>query len=150
MRWLPLVTLGLGGILIAWLPGCGPREPRASPDEVAALLASADADAARREALVAEGAKVFTRMACATCHGTSGQGAMGPKLRDLMGRSVKLSDGRSVVADRTYLYRSIVSPRADVVAAHRATTPMSSYAHLPAQDVAALIALVESWTVSGE
>jgi cytochrome c oxidase subunit 2 len=64
---------------------------------------------------VAAGAKLFTDMACVTCHQEEAQGR-GPLLLNLYGKSVQLQDGRKVVADDAYIRESIVNPQAKVVA----------------------------------
>jgi cytochrome c oxidase subunit 2 len=64
---------------------------------------------------VAAGAKLFTDMACVTCHQEEAQGR-GPLLLNLYGKSVHLQDGRKVVADDAYIRESIVNPQAKVVA----------------------------------
>jgi cytochrome c oxidase subunit 2 len=64
---------------------------------------------------VAAGAKLFSDMACVTCHQEEAQGR-GPMLVNLYGKSVQLQDGRKVVADDAYIRESIVNPQAKVVA----------------------------------
>jgi cytochrome c oxidase subunit 2 len=64
---------------------------------------------------VAAGAKLFTDMACVTCHREAAQGP-GPLLLNLYGKSVLLQDGRKVVADDAYIRESIVNPQAKIVA----------------------------------
>jgi cytochrome c oxidase subunit 2 len=62
----------------------------------------------------ANGAALFTRMACASCHLNNGQGR-GPSLSGLYGRSVALADGRTVTADEAYVRESILKPSAKLV-----------------------------------
>lgn len=52
---------------------------------------------------------------CAACHGTNGEGNVGPAFVGLYGSDVALQDGTTVVADDAYLTRSIKDPNADKV-----------------------------------
>jgi len=68
------------------------------------------------------GEALFTQLGCASCHaGTSG--ARGPALAGLYGKKVQLADGRTVVADETYLRESIVNPHAKMVAGYQPIMP---------------------------
>jgi cytochrome c oxidase subunit II len=71
---------------------------------------------------VAAGAKLFTNLACATCHQQESQGR-GPALLNLFGKPVELQDGRKVVADEAYIRESIVNPQAKVVAGFQPIMP---------------------------
>ena len=62
-----------------------------------------------------EGRKLFLKLECASCH-AGGPDAKGPVLEGLYGRIAPLQDGRRVTADAAYLRRSILRPKADVVA----------------------------------
>jgi cytochrome c oxidase subunit 2 len=65
--------------------------------------------------LASNGERLFTSLGCVTCH--SGQsGARGPNLAGAFGNPVKLSDGRTVVADENYIRESILNPQAKLVA----------------------------------
>lgn len=57
------------------------------------------------------GADLYQKLACITCHGTG----KGPPFRGLYGKPVKLSDGRTVIADDAYIRESIVDPSAKIV-----------------------------------
>jgi len=74
------------------------------------------------ESLAAAGAKLFAQHACNTCH-RSDSLARGPNLQGLFGRSVQLADGRTVVADETYIRESIVNPNAKLVAGFQPIMP---------------------------
>jgi cytochrome c oxidase subunit 2 len=71
---------------------------------------------------VAAGAKLFTDLACVTCHQQESQGR-GPVLQNLFGKPVELQDGRKVVADEAYIRESIVNPQAKVVAGFQPLMP---------------------------
>jgi cytochrome c oxidase subunit 2 len=63
---------------------------------------------------------------CATCHGSAGQGGVGPALAGLYGTEVALQDGTTVLADDTYLARSINDPNADKVEGYNLPMPQSN------------------------
>ena len=64
--------------------------------------------------LAQRGAKLFNDLACSTCHLDSGQGR-GPTLADIVGTTVALQDGSSVVVDEAYLRESILNSQDKVV-----------------------------------
>lgn len=74
------------------------------------------------ETLEAAGEKLFERFRCGSCH--SGQtDARCPPLQGVFGRTVRLEDGSTVVADEDYLRESILNPTAKVVAGYRPDMP---------------------------
>jgi cytochrome c oxidase subunit II len=66
------------------------------------------------ESLASAGAKLFQRHACNTCHRADSL-ARGPNLEGLFGKPVQLSDGRTIVADESYIRESILTPNAKIV-----------------------------------
>jgi cytochrome c oxidase subunit 2 len=52
---------------------------------------------------------------CLTCHSINGEESIGPTLKGVYGRAVKLNNGSTVTADDVYLRESIVSPDAKIV-----------------------------------
>lgn len=68
------------------------------------------------------GARLFNTLACAGCHGT-GSTVHAPDLTGLWGRPVTLSDGQVILADDAYLRRSLLQPKADVVAGYKPVMP---------------------------
>lgn len=71
---------------------------------------------------VENGEKLFTTLACITCHKTDSSGR-GPILAGVFGSSVDLQDGRQVVADENYLRESIMNPQAKVVRDYQPIMP---------------------------
>ncbi len=67
------------------------------------------------ETLAQRGEKLFTQLACVTCH-NPGSGARGPLLNGVWGHEVKLENGNTVIADASYIRESILNPTAKVVA----------------------------------
>jgi cytochrome c oxidase subunit 2 len=66
------------------------------------------------ESLASTGAKLFAQHACNTCHRPDSL-ARGPNLEGLFGQTVRLQDGRTIVADESYIRESIVMPNAKTV-----------------------------------
>jgi cytochrome c oxidase subunit 2 len=77
---------------------------------------------AAAESPVAAGEKLFTDLACITCH-TNDATARGPNLTNLFGHQVQLQDGSTVVADEAYIRESIVNPQAKIVRGYQPIMP---------------------------
>jgi cytochrome c oxidase subunit 2 len=69
-----------------------------------------------------EGQKLFQSLACVTCHRADSQGR-GPRLEGLVGRTVRLAGGTTVVADADYVRESILNPTAKVVDGYQPIMP---------------------------
>jgi cytochrome c oxidase subunit 2 len=74
------------------------------------------------QGLAQEGEALFRSFGCSGCH-ASASSVRAPDLHGLFGRSVHLSDGRTVVADEAYLRDSILQPRRDVVVGFQPIMP---------------------------
>jgi cytochrome c oxidase subunit 2 len=74
------------------------------------------------ETLAAAGAKRFIEHQCNTCHGDQ-PGARGPSLVGLFGKQVQLTNGRTVLADESYIRESIVNPQAVLTAGYQPIMP---------------------------
>jgi cytochrome c oxidase subunit 2 len=70
----------------------------------------------------ASGEKLFTELACVTCH-KADTGGRGPVLHGVPGSTVQLADGSTVVADDNYLRESIMNPQAKIVAGYQPLMP---------------------------
>ncbi len=69
----------------------------------------------QREGTLAQaGEKLFTDMACITCHRADAQGR-GPILQGLYGQTVPLASGGTAFVDEAYIRESILTPGAKVV-----------------------------------
>jgi cytochrome c oxidase subunit 2 len=68
------------------------------------------------------GQKLFTDLACVTCHRDDGQGR-GPSLQGVFGSTVRLQGGATVAADENYLRESIVAPQAKLVEGYQPLMP---------------------------
>lgn len=94
--------------------------------------------------LASSGAQLFAKLACTSCHGDQGQGSpRGPDLRDLLGRAVPLTSGKSILADENYLRTAILDPLGEVVAGYPPIMP-SFKGQLREDDVQLLIAYIKS------
>jgi cytochrome c oxidase subunit 2 len=62
----------------------------------------------------AAGEKLFTDLACITCHRDDAQ-ARAPQLKGLFGHTVQLQGGATAVVDEAYIRESILNPQAKVV-----------------------------------
>jgi cytochrome c oxidase subunit 2 len=70
----------------------------------------------------AAGEKLFTQLACVTCHLSNGTGR-GPSLNGVYAAKVLLADGSVVVADDGYIRESILEPKAKIVAGFQPVMP---------------------------
>jgi cytochrome c oxidase subunit 2 len=87
--------------------------------EYEAWLAGGTAGAAIPPAQAGE--KLFSELACITCHKLDGSPGIGATLPGLFGSAVPLADGRTVTADDNFLRESIMIPTAKV---HRGFQPV--------------------------
>lgn len=74
------------------------------------------------ESPVAMGARLFAVLKCDSCHRPDGAGR-GPSLAGLFGRTVTLSDGRTLITDETYVRESILNPQARLVTGFEPVMP---------------------------
>ncbi|HEX7798678.1 MAG TPA: cytochrome c oxidase subunit II [Vicinamibacterales bacterium] len=72
--------------------------------------------------LAAAGQKLFSDLACNTCHRPDAQGR-GPVLQNLFGKTVELASGERVVADEAYIRESILNPHAKITAGFQPIMP---------------------------
>lgn len=88
-----------------------------APAEFARWLESGN----ENPSLAAQGFELFRRLGCSGCHVNSTVHA--PDLAGIFGRTIHLSDGRTLVADEAYLRDSILLPKRDVVAGYEPIMP---------------------------
>jgi cytochrome c oxidase subunit 2 len=72
--------------------------------------------------LASAGERLFVDLACNTCHRPDSQGR-GPVLDGLIGKTVKLQSGESIVADEAYVRESILNPSAKITAGYQPIMP---------------------------
>jgi cytochrome c oxidase subunit II len=68
------------------------------------------------------GQKLFNELACNTCHRPDAQGR-GPVLDGLLGKTVRLQSGDTIVADEAYVRESILNPSAKITAGYQPIMP---------------------------
>jgi cytochrome c oxidase subunit II len=88
------------------------------PAEYAAWLSGESGDVNP----VAAGERLFTQLACVTCHLANGTGRA-PSLNGVYSGKVLLADGSTVTADEGYIRESILQPKAKVVAGYQPVMP---------------------------
>src|SRR5205814_4965886 len=59
--------------------------------------------------------KLLETKDCMTCHSIDGSESIGPTLKGILGRTVKLKGGGTATADEAYLRESILKPEAKIV-----------------------------------
>lgn len=124
-KFAAVVVLGA----LAW-SGCGDAENAAS---------SPSAQARR-------GRQLSNTNGCASCHGTEGQGGVGPTWIGLAGSERELDDGSVVVADEDYLLRAILEPEAEVVPGWSVRMPTNGLTRDQALDIVAYIESLDDET----
>ena len=72
--------------------------------------------------MVDQGASLFKRFGCETCHRASGT-QQGPTLAGLFGKIVKLQGGKTATADEDYIRESVLDPRAKIVDGYQPIMP---------------------------
>lgn len=80
------------------------------------------ADATPEEPMISTGEKLFRQYGCSTCHSQDAQ-ERGPSLHGLYGKSVRLADGTTRIADNAYIRESILDPNAALVAGYKPLMP---------------------------
>jgi cytochrome c oxidase subunit 2 len=96
--------------------------------------------------LSARGERLFTELACNTCHLTDGSGR-GPSLVDKFGTTEQLANGTTVTVDDGYVRESILNPQAKLVAGYQPLMP--TFQGLVSEDsIMALIEYVKSLQAS--
>lgn len=86
------------------------------------VLVACGGGGAKLSAEAQQGKEYYAKYACASCHGDRGEGGIGPALKGIYGKEVKLADGSTVTADEAYLRESILDPDAKIVAGYSAGT----------------------------
>jgi len=72
--------------------------------------------------LASAGERLFVDLACNTCHRPDSQGR-GPVLDGLIGRTVTLQSGQTIVADEAYVRESILNPSAKITSGYQPIMP---------------------------
>jgi cytochrome c oxidase subunit 2 len=72
--------------------------------------------------MASAGEKLFQSLGCATCHLPNDAGRA-PSLVAILGKTVALQGGRSIVADENYVRESILEPNAKIVSGYQPIMP---------------------------
>ena len=97
--------------------------------------------------LAQQGEKLFTDLACITCH-SAASGQRGPVLEGVFGSTVELASGERVTADAEYIRESILNPQAKIVAGFPPIMP-TFQGQVNEQQVLALTEYIRSLSSSG-
>ena len=116
----------------AWLTG----EVSGAGTAVAATLPRAEGSVADR------GRRLFEQLGCVACHLLDRQG-IGPVLSGVFGSQVRLQDGRTTLADESYVRESILRPQAKITAGFQTLMP-SFQGRLNEEELMQLIAYIKS------
>jgi cytochrome c oxidase subunit 2 len=92
--------------------------------------------------LAAHGFELFRQYGCSGCHSPQSS-VHAPDLDGLLGRAVHLADGRTLIADETYVRDSILLPKKDVVAGYSPIMP-SFAGQISEEDIVAIINYISS------
>ncbi len=96
----------------------------------------------RGETMTAAGERLFSQYGCATCHVANGSGRC-PSLQGLFGQPVHLQDGRTVIADETFIRQAIVNPNSMPVVGYSPIMP-TFQGQISEEQVLQLIAYIKS------
>jgi cytochrome c oxidase subunit 2 len=114
-----------------------------TPDEYQAWLGGGAAEGT----LAQQGEKLFTDLACHTCH-AAGAGQRGPELGGVFGSRVQLASGETVVANADYIRESILTPAAKVVQGFQPIMP-TYQGQVSEEQLLVLTEYIRSLTASG-
>lgn len=128
--------------IVLVLPGCNPPNFATEADVLAVL--NQPRTAAEQVSLADEGRRMFLRHSCQQCHVVEGTPRGAPRLADLYTTQAVLIDGSTIDRDRGYVIRSILRSNEQIVAGY--PQQMTSYRHIPAAEVAALVAYLERYS----
>jgi mono/diheme cytochrome c family protein len=89
------------------------------------------------------GHKLYTSLACVTCHTTDGSRGLAPTFKGVYGSTVALSDGSKVTVDDAYIKESILNPQAKLVQGFAPVMP-SFTGRVSPEDLDALCAYLKT------
>src|SRR5262245_1569004 len=124
---------------------CGTNHSKMGGDVV--VMEPADYQAwlgggSREESPTAAGAKLFTTLACNTCHMEENRGR-GPTLVGVFGKPVTLDNETTVTANEAYVRESILTPQAKVVKGYTPIMP-SFQGQVSEEQILQLMAYIKS------
>lgn len=122
---MPMSRVLLAVLMTLGIAACGGEDSSSAPSGL-----SPDGE---------RGRQIARPNGCSSCHGTDGEGQMGPAFVGLYGSTVTFDDGTTAVADDAYLRQSIREPAARRVAGYQLPMPTSN---LSDEEVELLIAYI--------
>ncbi len=96
-----------------------------------------------RTSLPEQGRRLAGEYGCFKCHTVDGTRHIGPTWLDLYRRSERLQDGKTVVADESYLTESMMDPSAKIVAGYQNVMP-TFQGRIPGPEIAAIVEFIKS------
>jgi cytochrome c oxidase subunit 2 len=96
-----------------------------------------------RTSLQDQGRRLAGEYGCFKCHTVDGTRHIGPTWLDLYRRGEKLDDGKTVVADESYLTESMMDPAAKIVAGYKNVMP-TFQGRIPGPEIAAIVEFIKS------
>ena len=114
------------------------------PSEFAAWLQTGNTGntSNTQSGMAARGFELYRRYGCSGCHEAQSS-VHAPDLHGLLGRTVHLSDGRTLVADEAYVRDAVLLPKKDVVAGYEPIMP-SFAGQISEEDLLAIIEYIRS------
>lgn len=100
-------------------------------------------DEGKNMPLAGFGAMLYASRGCQTCHSLDGSRGDGPSFKGVFGHPVKLSDGRTVLADENYVRESILQPQAKIVTGFEPIMP-TFQGMLREREIRALVEFVKA------
>jgi len=100
-------------------------------------------DVGKNMPLAEFGKLLYDSRGCRTCHSLDGIPGQGPSFKGIWGHAVKLSDGKTVLADENYVRESITLPQAKIVAGFEPVMP-TFQGMLREREIQALVEFVKA------
>jgi cytochrome c oxidase subunit II len=95
-----------------------------------------------------QGEQLFQQLGCSTCHLLDQQGRC-PIMRGVYGSRVQLNDGRTVLADDSYIRESILNPNAKIVSGFRPDVMPTFQGQITEEQLLQLIVYIKSLAIPG-
>lgn len=125
-------------------PFVGFGASQAQADQSSRKGSAKEASAESEQSLVERGEELVQQGGCVACHGSEGNGQIGPPYRGIYGEKVTLANGETVVRDENYLREAIMNPQATSVKGYEDVFMPPYPGQLSEFDLNALIAYMRS------
>jgi cytochrome c oxidase subunit II len=121
----------------AWLK----EQPTFAMTKATPGAGGSQATAVPGDTLLDKGKVLAQSKGCVACHSVDGSPGVGPTWKGLAGKTGTMADGSTVLADETYLKKSIRDPQAQVV---KGFPPIMPKIDMTDDELAALVAYIQS------